>query len=131
MKRGTHPNHPNHQGCLNSDHCINHNVDDEQYSRSHVSEHCNCDPITINEDHMMEIIEQDGIPLIDCRTMLTDSSSIALVKHDPKMAYAAISHVSFQSLYCCCYLLSLLLLLIVFIWSTLAVVARRVIVGQE
>jgi hypothetical protein len=101
MKRGIHPNHPNHLGCLNSDHCINHNVDDEQYSRSHVSEDCNCDPIMINEDQMMEIIEQDGIPLIDCRTMLTDSSSIALVKHAPKMTYAAISHVSFQSLYCC------------------------------
>ncbi len=50
---------------------------------------------------MMEIIEQRGIPLIDCRAMITDLSSIALVKHSPKMTYAAISHVSFQSLYCC------------------------------
>lgn len=48
---------------------------------------------------MMKIIEQDGIPLINCRNMLTDSSSIALVKHAPRMTYAAISHVSFQHLY--------------------------------
>ncbi|KAK6843913.1 Het domain protein [Apiospora arundinis] len=93
MKRGIHPEHPNHQGCIRSDHCIIHKVHGEQESRSHVSEDCGCDPIMIDEDHMMDIIEQDGIPLIDCRTMLTDSSSIALVKHHPKMSYIAISHV--------------------------------------
>ncbi|KAK8124433.1 uncharacterized protein PG998_000192 [Apiospora kogelbergensis] len=49
--------------------------------------------LSINEDQMMEIIEQGGIPLIESQTILTDSSSVKLIKHRPRMEYTAISHV--------------------------------------
>ena len=93
MTRSRPPGHQNHQACLASDHCIVNHLQKMTPPLCHVSEDCECGPITVPEDQILDIIEHDGIPLLTCKSTLTDSSSVSLVKHKRGLNYTAISHV--------------------------------------
>jgi hypothetical protein len=77
----------NHDNCTERA-CVATGFDTRDYKTKHDAKDCNCPEVEVNIQRVIEIIQQDGIPLVSW-----DGKEIRVIQYDGKSNYLAISHV--------------------------------------
>ena len=80
-----------HTGC-SALKCLRMAKSHETYSQRHVTDICPCQPFTVSESHIVDIIKGGGIPVI-CNNLWSSQNIVPEVERAKPHTYIAISHV--------------------------------------
>ena len=87
-----------HNGCSNVE-CREENVDDNTYTSVHTIEGCDCDHMTPNQDEIVRILGDGGIPFVTLNsTMDGEPAQLNVIRWEQGTPCVAISHVWSQGL---------------------------------
>lgn len=83
-----------HSRC-DRDHCVAHQIDPSHYSTLHVTQQCHCVWVAVNEDELVSVLENGGLPLLAPPSPGEESLQWRIISDATclEKPYVAISHV--------------------------------------
>jgi hypothetical protein len=84
-----------HETCVEKESCEAKSTGEGTSSR-HVTADCACISVSVDEEELMRILENNKIPLIRCKYSSDGPTRLSLIEWRDGLNYTAVSHVSFK-----------------------------------